>query len=374
MSASDEQRRGDSVSSLARDASQSAAASTTRPYELSDFVTVDTIGEGSYSSVREVFLGRRPNERYALKVMDKGHIVREEKARYVSMERTLLAGRLRDAPGVVRLMFTFQDTYSLYMGFELCPGGDLYWQLKRSDGGVMPEDKVVFYMSEVIAATQECHTRGVIHRDIKPENILIDSSGHVKLCDFGSALDLQHEVTSALTAIAAHATKRQNEKKRCASFVGTAEYVAPEILEGCEETTLAVDLWSIGIMTFQLLTGSVPFKGSTEYLTMQEVLKGTYEYPSAAKISSAAKDFIDKLLVRDPKHRLGFESESAIRNHSFFSSVGDWSTLRARDAPHVLTATGVDSDSTVTDIDEDTDTDDEWRARVNAATAALDAL
>lgn len=373
MSASDERRRGDSVSSLVRDASPEVA-STTRPFELSDFVTVDTIGEGSYSSVREVFLARQPSDRYALKVMDKGHIVREEKARYVAMERTLLAGRLRDAPGVVRLMFTFQDTYSLFMGFELCPGGDLYWQLKRSDGGVMSEDKVVFYVSEVVAATQECHSRGVIHRDIKPENILIDSSGHVKLCDFGSALDLQHEVASALTAIAAQATKKKDAKKRCASFVGTAEYVAPEILEGCEETTAAVDLWSIGIMTFQLLTGSVPFKGSTEYLTMQEVLKGTYEYPSAAKVSSAAKDFIDKLLVRDPKHRLGFGNESAIRNHSFFASVGDWSALRSRDAPHVLTATGVDSDSTVTETDEDTDTDDEWRARVNAATAALDAL
>ena len=175
------------------------------------------------------------------------------------------------------------------MGMELCQGGDLYWQLKRSKNEVMAEDKVVFYVSEVIRAVQQCHERGVVHRDIKPENVLIDSSGHVKLCDFGSALDLQPAPTSALTAIAEQMKKkkesRSKKQSRGASFVGTAEYVAPEILEGCEETTTSVDLWSIGVMTFQLLTGRVPFKGKTEYLTMQEVLKGKYTYPSSPSIS-----------------------------------------------------------------------------------------
>ena len=368
----------DSVSSLHRLSGD--ATSTARPFEISDFVTVDVIGEGSYSDVREVFLSSRPSERYALKVMDKAHIVRESKSRYVATERTLLAGRLRECEHVARLMFTFQDTYSLYMGFELFPGGDLFWQLKRSEEGVMEETKVVFYVSEVLVAVQDCHARGVVHRDVKPENVLIDASGHVKICDFGSALDLRHEVTSALTALASelHKKNSKQKEKRCASFVGTAEYVAPEILDGCEETTTAVDLWSIGIMTFQLLTGRVPFKGKTEYLTMQEVLKGAYEYPSSANISESAKDFIDSLLTRDPKKRLGYENETSIRNHPFFVAVDDWSELRLREAPRVLTATGVGSDATVTDSecdhDDGTDTDDEWRARVNAAAAALDAL
>ena len=129
----------------------------------------------------------------------------------------------------------------------------------------------------------------MVHRDIKPENVLIDSSGHVKLCDFGSALDLQPAPTSALTAIAEQMKKkkesRSKKQNRSASFVGTAEYVAPEILEGCEETTTSVDLWSIGVMTFQLLTGRVPFKGKTEYLTMQEVLKGKYTIELAEHFS-----------------------------------------------------------------------------------------
>ena len=87
--------RGDSATSLvASAASTTAAVTTTRLFEMSDFVTVDSIGEGSYSSVREVFLADKPSERYALKVMDKAHIVREEKARYVATERTLLATRL----------------------------------------------------------------------------------------------------------------------------------------------------------------------------------------------------------------------------------------------------------------------------------------
>jgi 3-phosphoinositide dependent protein kinase-1 len=356
-------------------ASTTVERETTRPFTTSDFVTVDTIGEGSYSDVREVFLANNPSERYALKIMDKRQIVRENKARYVANERTLLAERLSQCEGVVRLHFTFQDTYSLYMGLELCPGGDLYWQLQRSEGKVMSEEKVVFYVSELLSVIQDCHERGVIHRDVKPENVLLDATGHVKLCDFGSALDLKPSPKSALVAIAEHIGKNEAEKQRCASFVGTAEYLAPEILDGeVEHPSTSVDLWSIGVVTFQLLTGRVPFKGATEYLTMEAVLSGKYDYSESVNVSPAAKDFIDKLLVRDPKMRLGFEDSSSIRKHPFFSSIEDWSQLRARKAPTVLTATGVGSDTTVSESEPDSDTDEDWKARVNAATAALDAM
>ena len=225
-------------------ASATVERGTTRPFTTSDFVTVDTIGEGSYSDVREVFLANNPSERYALKIMDKRQIVRENKARYVANERTLLAERLSQCEGVVRLHFTFQDTYSLYMGLELCPGGDLYWQLQRSEGKVMSEEKAVFYISELLSVIQDCHECGVIHRDVKPENVLLDATGHVKLCDFGSALDLKPSPKSALVAIAEHIGKNETEKQRCASFVGTAEYLAPEILDGeVEHPSTSVDLW-----------------------------------------------------------------------------------------------------------------------------------
>jgi 3-phosphoinositide dependent protein kinase-1 len=310
--------------------------------------------------------------------MDKSHIVREHKASYVATERRLLAGRLSDCDAVVALRFTFQDTYSLYMGLELCPGGDLYWQLKRSVGGIMNEAKTVFYVSEIVRAVQSCHEREVIHRDLKPENVLLDSTGHVKLCDFGSALDLQYVSTSLLTILAEQKTKKEKKerkgKRRCASFVGTAEYVAPEILEGeATEATVAVDLWSIGVLTFQLLTGRVPFKGASEYLTMQAVLSGKYEYPSSATVSPVAKDFIDKLLVRDPNNRLGVKDPAEIRAHPIFADIADWTKLRERIAPSVLTATGVGSDATVSESETD-ESDEEWRARVDAATAAIDQL
>ena len=377
MSSSDDDERSADV-----DPSEIApSTSTSVSLSISDFVTVDTIGEGSYSDVREVFVANKPHERYALKIMDKSHIVRERKAKYVATERTLLATRLAGYPGVAKLCFTFQDTYSLYMGLELCPGGDLYWQLKRSEGGFMPESKVKFYIAETLHAVQYCHDRGVIHRDIKPENVLLDGEGHVKLCDFGSALDLKPEATSALALLAAHTSKtsqKDSKEKRNSSFVGTAEYCAPEILDAKDEATTAVDLWSIGIMTFQLLTGRVPFKGETEYLTMQAVLKGKYEYPAAGgvDVSSNAKDFIDRLLVQKPQKRLGFENSSSIRSHAFFGKIKDWSKLREATAPSVLHETGVNSDATVTDTDSDTDsgTDEAWRARVAAATEAIDRL
>jgi len=361
-----------------RSSEQSPMPSTSVSLSISDFTTVDTIGEGSYSDVREVFVKNKPHERYALKVMDKSHIVREGKAKYVSNERTLLASRLTGHPGIVKLCFTFQDTYSLYLGLELCPGGDLYWQLKRSEGGVMPEDKVRFYVSEILEAVQYCHEKGVIHRDVKPENVLLDAEGHVKLCDFGSALDLRPQPTSALALLMPRKTaKKEKKDKRVSSFVGTAEYCAPEILDAIDEATAAVDLWSIGVMTFQLLTGRVPFKGQTEYLTMQAVLKGKYEYPrggGATELSPNAKDFIDRLLVKAPEKRLGSQSASAIRSHGFFGKIKDWSKLHETPAPTVLHDMGVNSDATVTESDSDSEPDPAWSARVNAATAAMNRL
>ena len=125
---------------------------------MSDFVTVDSIGEGSYSSVREVFLADKPSERYALKVMDKAtSCAKRKRGTWRQSGRCWpLDCRMRR---VVALRFTFQDYYSLYMGMELCPGGDLYWQLKRSKNEVMAEDKVVFYVSEVIRACNSVTSR-----------------------------------------------------------------------------------------------------------------------------------------------------------------------------------------------------------------------
>ncbi|CAH1443839.1 unnamed protein product [Lactuca virosa] len=111
---------------------------------------------------------------YALKIMDKKFITKENKAPYVKLERLVLDQL--DHPGIIRLFFTFQDDDSLYMALESCEGGELFDQITRK--GRLMEDESRFYAAEVVEALEYIHNLGLIHRDIKPENLLLTSDGY----------------------------------------------------------------------------------------------------------------------------------------------------------------------------------------------------
>lgn len=148
-----------------------------------DFVLGDAVGEGSFGNV---YIARRrdTDERVAMKVMNKQQIVRENKVKYVRNERDVL-GRI-DHIGVVRILFTFQDSASLFVGMELAEGGELFQQLRAR--GSFPLELARFYAAEITDVLEYLHTTiGCVHRDLKPENILLTKHGHVKLADFGSS-------------------------------------------------------------------------------------------------------------------------------------------------------------------------------------------
>ncbi|BGP51465.1 serine/threonine protein kinase [Rhodotorula kratochvilovae] len=280
-----------------------------------DFEFGEVLGEGSYSTVTHVTTVHPPYRQYALKVLDKEHIKRERKTKYVLIERDTLKA-LDGHPGVIKLWWTFQDEWSLYYVLEFAENGELLQWIKKY--GSFDLRSARYYVAQILSAVGFMHEKGVIHRDLKPENILLDRSMRVKITDFGTAKLLkQEEIKDGQPG------DDPQGRPRARSFVGTPEYVSPEILSEGRESSFSSDFWALGCVLYQMLAGRPPFQARTEYLMFQKIVKLEYEFPLG--FPADAKDLVEKLLVVDPKTRLGGDPANgngieAVMGHPFFTS------------------------------------------------------
>ena len=305
-----------------------------------DFSFGRTLGEGSYSTVI-AGTDRQTLREYAIKMLDKRHIIKEKKVKYVNIEKDTL-NRLTDHPGVVRLYYTFQDERSLYFVLDLANGGELLGVLKRMQ--TFDEECTRFYGAQILDTIDYMHKRGVIHRDLKPENVLLDSHMHVKITDFGTAKILDPPPrrppptdNDSTTGVPIPQVDGDDvclaSSDRARSFVGTAEYVSPELLQN-ESACKASDLWAFGCIIFQLLAGRPPFKSVNDYQTFQKIVALDYEFPRG--FPPVARDLVERLLVLDPASRLQIEH---IKNHEFFDGItwgrGLWKQKAPRLKPYV---------------------------------------
>ncbi|XP_076888313.1 3-phosphoinositide-dependent protein kinase 1-like [Bidens hawaiensis] len=299
-------------------------------FTIQDFELGKIYGVGSYSKVVRA-KKKDTSKVYALKIMDKKFITKENKTAYVKLERIVLDQL--DHPGIVQLHFTFQDTYSLYMALESCEGGELFDQITRK--GRLTVDETRFYAAEIVDALEYIHKLGLIHRDIKPENLLLTSDGHIKIADFGSVKPMQDSQITVLP----HGS---SDEKAC-TFVGTAAYVPPEVLNS-SPATFGNDLWALGCTMFQMLSGTSPFKDASEYLIFQRIIARDVKFPDY--FSNDARDLIDKLLDIDPAKRPGAgpDGYNSLKNHPFFEAI-DWDDLRSKCPPKLVLEKGQGSTS-----------------------------
>ncbi|KAJ7874694.1 kinase-like protein [Mycena olivaceomarginata] len=282
---------------------------------LQDFQFGRTLGEGSYSTVK-LATSRTDGKQYAVKIITKSHLIRAQKVETAAAERKALI-RLHGHPGIVSLYHAFQDEWSLYFVIDLAINGEIQSVVSRL--GSLSTRCTQYYAAQIADAMEYMHSKDVIHRDLKPENLLLDDAFRIKITDFGTGKVLE------------------NGAQRATTFVGTAQYQAPELLE-LKETTKSSDYWAFGCVIYQMISGRFAFNDRSDYLTWQKVKRVEYEFPDG--FDEHAGDLVDKLLVHDPLKRLGAGPQgstndpAALKAHPFFASI-TWASLWTDPAPPI---------------------------------------
>lgn len=356
---------------------------------MSHFRLLKRLGCGDIGSV---YLSELSGTRcfFAMKVMDKASLASRKKLTRAQTEREIL--QLLDHPFLPTLYTHFETDRFSCLVMEYCPGGDLHTLRQRQPGKHFSEYAARFYAAEVLLALEYLHMLGVVYRDLKPENVLVRDDGHIMLSDFdlslrcavsptliktsafdsdpskrgaGGAFCVQPaciEPTSVciqpacfIPRLFPQKNKKKNRKPRveCGfpsstlpelvaeptaarsmSFVGTHEYLAPEIIKG-EGHGSAVDWWTFGIFLHELLYGKTPFKGSGNRATLFNVVGQQLKFPDSPATSYASRDLVRGLLVKEPQHRLGVKrGATEIKQHPFFEGV-NWALIRCSTPPEV---------------------------------------
>ncbi|RUS91275.1 hypothetical protein EGW08_000987, partial [Elysia chlorotica] len=286
---------------------------------MQDFELLKVLGTGAYG---KVFLvrkrgGRDAGKLYALKQLKKASIVQKTKTtEHTRTERQVLEA-IRDSPFLVTLHYAFQTDSKLNLILDFVNGGEMFTHLYQREH--FKEEEVRIYIGEITLALETLHKLGVIYRDIKLENILLDSEGHIILTDFGLSKEF-------LPTDPTHRTY---------SFCGTIEYMAPEVVKGGHTGhDFAVDWWSLGVLTYELLTGASPFTVDGEKNSQSEIskriMKCNPHFPKT--FSPEAKDLIQRLLTKDPSRRLGSKSIDEVKRHPFFKTLS-WEDLAQKKVP-----------------------------------------
>ncbi|EFP87106.2 AGC protein kinase [Puccinia graminis f. sp. tritici CRL 75-36-700-3] len=273
-----------------------------------------------------------PTERlYAMKVLNKKEMIQRNKIKRALAEQGILAAS--NHPFIVTLYHSFQSEDYLYFCMEYCMGGEFFRTLQTRPDKRLPEADARFYAAEVISALEYLHLHGYIYRDLKPENILLHQSGHIMLSDFD--LSKQSEVGGAPAGVKMITpdgvplidTRSCIADFRTNSFVGTEEYIAPEVIHGNGHSS-AVDWWTVGILVYEMIYGYTPFKGPDRQATFANVLKRDVFFADLPLVSGLAKSIIRKLLVKDELARLGsLTGASEVKHHKWFASIS-WGLLR----------------------------------------------
>ncbi|ALC38852.1 for [Drosophila busckii] len=273
-----------------------------RDINLTDLRVIATLGVGGFGRVELVQANGDSSRSFALKQMKKSQIVETRQQQHIMSEKEIMGEA--NCQFIVKLFKTFKDKKYLYMLMESCLGGEL-WTILR-DKGNFDDATTRFYTACVVEAFDYLHSRNIIYRDLKPENLLLDEKGYVKLVDFGFAKKLQ-------------------TGRKTWTFCGTPEYVAPEVILN-RGHDISADYWSLGVLMFELLTGTPPFTGSDPMRTYNIILKGIDAIEFPRNITRNASNLIKKLCRDNPAERLGYQRGgiSEIQKHKWFDGFYWW--------------------------------------------------
>ncbi|KAL6527782.1 hypothetical protein OROMI_029593 [Orobanche minor] len=336
------------------------------------------LGKGAMGTVLLVHDTSYPDRPFALKVVEKSSVHHHRASHEIAVLHRLSAA---PHPFLPRLIGSSENPDFICWAIPFCPGGDLNVLRHHQCDGVFSPAAIRFYLAEIISAVEHLHGQGIVYRDLKPENILVQQSGHVTLTDFDLSRDLaprkspasiigfnsDHEeekpakyrtltrfitfkrgnhafrnkiaLKKAKSARVSPVSRRNPSRdsstdERSNSFVGTDEYVAPEVIRG-DGHEFAVDWWALGVLCYEMLHGTTPFKGRKRKETFRNVLLAE---PAFVGKPNALTDLMRRLLEKDPTRRLGYRRGALeIKEHEFFRGLR-WDLVTEVSRPPFLPA------------------------------------
>jgi len=274
------------------------------------------LGQGGYGVVMEV-KHKIMRRRFAMKVVSKDKLRSRRERERMALELKIMEC-MSPSPFTQQLHMSFETKTSIFMVMDLHGGGDLFFHLMErieTCGTAFSEKEVCVLLAEVTLALEHVHKEGYIHRDLKVENVMLDSSGHVKLIDFGLAFEMSDEVQPL-------------------SPTGSLIYMPPEMIfenMGGRHT----DWWAMGVLGFELLTGRSPWPSVEDKTLLKQEIK-SLQVTVPVGISAETNQFITMLLQRDYRMRLGSRSDSEVKAAPFFHSI-DWKKTAALETAPALT-------------------------------------
>eukprot|EP00049_Salpingoeca_infusionum_P007176 m.116443 g.116443 ORF g.116443 m.116443 type:complete len:501 (-) comp13611_c0_seq1:686-2188(-) len=272
-----------------------------------DFDMLSVIGRGSFG---RVFLARhkRQNTLYAVKILGKELILKNNEVKHVMSERNVLRGNVKH-PFLVGLHFSFQTPSKLFFVLDYVNGGELFFHLQKEKR--FSPLRAQFYAAEIASAIGYLHSLNIVYRDLKPENVLFDAEGHIKLTDFGLCKE----------GVQPGATTK--------TFCGTPEYLAPEVLQR-QRYGHPVDWWCLGCVTYEMMCGLPPFYSSNVDEMYDRILHDRLRFPDHVPV--VAREWLGAMLQRDPSIRLGSGPDDVkqVISHRFFKTI-DFAALERRE-------------------------------------------
>ena len=328
-----------------------------------DFEIISLSGKGAYGTVLKAKLKSDSSEKlYAIKVMDIKALSRIKKLYQAYLECDILSQI--NSPYIVDITGAFKEHGKIYIAMEYLSKGDFSDFIRLNFP--LQLNTIQFYAAEIVNFLEYIQSKKIVHRDLKPENIMMNEKWHLQVIDFGTARILgkyfdkinmefkedenyydiseTDDIKGSKISISEEDDDDlddiQRPERRGMTFVGTAEYVSPEVL-GDKPAEFGADIWALGIMLYQMFYGKTPFKDRTNYLIFRKIeqLKLDFDENDKIKIPEGAKDLINKILIKEPKKRLGAGEPgseydiSHLKAHPFFKGI-KWDNLHNLTVPN----------------------------------------
>ena len=277
--------------------------------KITDYESISLLGSGSFGRVY-LMINKINNTKIAVKVLSKATYFTKSQGIFNLLKQEISIHSRLVHPHIIRLYGHSEDLKNIYMMMEYVNNGTLQDRLKGK--GRLNEEDAFNFFKQICDAVNFLHKNKLLHRDLKPGNILITKEGEVKLTDFGCCIQIEKE-----------------EKNLC----GTPQYIAPEVIR-TKKYNEKSDIWSLGILLYEMLYGAVPFTGDTIEKILENILINDVILDSS--ISSDANELLRKMTDRDPTKRITIDNIVKSSWVKRMISGGKLEEIEKKDSPSLL--------------------------------------